>query len=168
MSVLTRLAGGLLLAGLFTGVVLRLTLGRRRFATLLTVLVLVPAVLHAGYVSVHALAHRAAALAWLGYLAAAVLVVGAGSLLGRRWVDGRGLWAALAPLLTGAVYGALPFALYSWSLRRQSIDLDVVPTALFLGACLFGSALLLPFVPGGDGGPGRSLGGWLGRLVRRR
>ncbi|MEJ2289350.1 MAG: hypothetical protein P8Y02_12070, partial [Deinococcales bacterium] len=70
----------------------------------------------------------------------------------------------LTPLVAGVAYGALPFALYSWSLRRQSIDLDVVPTALFLGACLFGSALLLPFVPRAGG----SSGGWLRRFVRRR
>ncbi|MEJ2292705.1 MAG: hypothetical protein P8Y13_13885 [Deinococcales bacterium] len=165
MSVLTRLAAGLLLIGLFVGLVLRWTIGRARFRPLLTALVLVPAALHAGYVAVHALGHHAAALGLLAYLAGAALVVGAGVLLGRRWIDGRGLWAALTPLVAGVAYGALPFALYSWSLRRQSIDLDVVPTALFLGACLFGSALLLPFAPGGESG---SAGGWLGRLVRRR
>lgn len=163
MSVLTRLAAGLLLAGLLVGLVLRWTVGRRRFRMLLTVLVVVPAVLHAGYVSVQALGHRAAPLGLLAYLVGAALVVGSGWWLGRRWVDGRGLWAALTPVATGAAYGVLPFALYSLSLRRQAIDLDVVPTAIFLGVCLFGSALLLPFAPGGGGG-----GGWVGRLLRRR
>lgn len=162
MSVLGRLLGWVLLAGLALGVVLRLTLGRRRFGALLTAFLLVPAALHAGYVLIHALGHGAAAVGALAYLLGAALVIGTGVLLARRWLVPRALWAALLPFAAGAVYAAVPFALYSWSLRRHAIDLDIVPTALFLGACVFGTALLVPFVPGGTGG------GWFRGLFRRR
>ena len=164
MSVLTRLLGWLLLGGLVVGGVLRLALGRRRFRPLVSGLVIVPAVFHVAYVVVQALGHGASALGTLAYLAGAALVVGSLWLAGRRWAARRPLWAALSPAATAVVYGLLPFALYSWALRRASIDLDIVPTASYVGACLFGTALLLPFVPGAGGSPA----GWLRRFGRRR
>ncbi len=164
MSVLTRLLGWVLVAGLIVGVVLRVTFGRKRFLALVTLLIAVPAVLHVGYVAFQALGHGASVLVALAYLLGATAVVGAGALFARRWVRERPLWAALAPVATGVAYGLLPFGLYSWALRRAAIDLDIVPTAVYVGACLFGTALLLAFVPRG-GGPPR---GWWRRLVRRR
>lgn len=163
MSVLTRLLGWLLLAGLALGTVLRLALGRRRFPLLLALFLALPASLHVGYVMVHAIGHAAPAGAALLFLLAAVAVFLAGGWLARRWLERRPLLAALAPAATGIVYAALPFTLYSWYLRSQAIDLDVLPTALFLGTCLFASALLLPFAPGG----GRGRGAWPGWLRRR-
>lgn len=162
MSVLSRLAVGLLLAGLAIGVGLRATVGRRRFRALLALTLIVPAVLHAGAVTVGALLQHASPWGAVAFLAGGAVVVATGTWAGRRWIAGRGLWAALTPLLTGVVYTALPFGLYSLALRRQGTDLDVVPTALYLGACLFGAALLLPFAPSG-GGPARGLGRWLRR-----
>ncbi len=164
MSVLTRLLGWLLLGGLVVGVVLRLRLGRRRFRPLVSILVIVPAVVHAAYVVMQALGHGAFVLGSVAFLVGATVVVGAGWLAGRHWAASRPLLAALAPAATAVVYGLLPFALYSWTLRRASIDLDIVPTAAYVAACVFGTALLLPFVPGSGG----SAGGWLRRFVRRR
>lgn len=164
MSVLTRLLGWLLLAGLALGAVLRVALGRRRFRPLLSGVVIAPAVLHAGYVVMQALGHGASALGSAAFLVGAAAVVGAGWLAGRRWLGRRPLWAALSPVATAAVYGLLPFALYSWALRQAAIDLDIVPTASYVGACLFGTALLLPFVPSA----GDASGGWFRRFLRRR
>ncbi len=164
MSVLTRMLGWLLLAGLAVGVILRLRLGRSRFRPLVSVLVVAPAVLHAAYVVTQALGHGAFALGAVAFLVGAIVVVGAGLLAGRYWAPSRPLWAALVPVATAVVYGLLPFGLYSWALRQASIDLDIVPTASYVAACLFGTALLLPFVPGAGG----SSGGWLRRFVRRR
>jgi sulfite exporter TauE/SafE len=168
MSVLTRLLGWLLVAGLIVGVVVRVTLGRSRFRALVTLLIAVPAVLHVAYAVFQALGHGASVLGALAYLVGATVTVAAGALFARRWVQERPLWAALAPVATGAAYGLLPFGLYSWALRRAAIDLDIVPTAVYVGACLFGTALLLAFVPGAGGPP---TGRWrrsLQRLVRRR
>jgi len=164
MSVLTRLLGWLLLGGLVVGGVLRLALGRRRFRPLVSGLVIVPAVFHVAYVDAPWPSACTTTLGALAYLAGAAVVVGSGWLAGRRWAARRPLWAALSPAATAVVYGLLPFALYSWALRRASIDLDIVPTASYVGACLFGTALLLPFVPGAGGSPS----GWFRRFGRRR
>jgi len=164
MSVLTRLAGWLLLGGLAVGVVLRLALGRRRFRPLVAGLVLVPAVLHLAYVVIQALGHGASELGTLAFVVGSALVVAAAWAAGRRWTARRPLWAALTPVATAAVYGLVPFALYSWALRQVSIDLDIVPTAAYVGASLFGTALLLPFVPGAP----TAARGWLRRFGRGR
>ncbi len=164
MSVLTRLLGWLLLGGLVVGVVLRLALGRCRFGPLVAGLVLVPALFHVAYVVIQALGHGASALGTLVYVVGSALVVAAAWVAGRRWTLRHPLWAALSPAATAAAYGLVPFALYSWALRQASIDLDIVPTAAYVGACLFGTALLLPFVPGGPG----TARGWLDRFRRRR
>lgn len=164
MSVLSRMAIWLLAGGLLAGIVVRATLGRRRFRAVLAVTLVVPAVIHAGYVTVQALVHSASVWGVLAFLAGGAVVVAAGWWTGRRWTPRHGLWAAFVPALTGAAYGALPFGLYSLALRQQGIDLDILPTAVYLGACLFATALLLPFAPAG----GASWSGLLGSFRRRR
>lgn len=164
MSVLGRMAIAVTVVGLMAGLVLRAAVGRRRLRPLLTGLVAVPLALHAGYVAVLALVHGASAWMLLAYLVGAA-GVGIGAVaVGRRLAERRGLWAASIPLLAAAVYAAVPFGLVSLALRGQGIDVDVVPTASYLAAAVFATALLLPFAPGGPG----ALTAWSRRLRRRR
>lgn len=158
----TRLGGWLLLGGLACGLGLRLALGRRRFAGLLTWALLLPWLLHAGYVSVHALAQRFSPWGALAFLAGGAALAAGAVLLGRRLVPGRGLLAALLPAALGLAYGLGPFLLVSLALRRSGITLDVLPTAAYAGACLFATAALLPFAPRGLPRAGRG-GRWRGR-----
>lgn len=161
MSVLTRLSGALLMAGLVVGLVLRLVLTRGRLRTLLG-LALVPLPLHMAVVALAAVNHGAALLG-LGLFLVGGLGVGAvGWLIGRRAIPRRAWLAALTPSLVALAYGLLPFALYSWHLRATGIDLDIIPTAVYLGATLFATGALLVFVPAPPAGPGRGL------LRRRR
>ncbi|HKI58705.1 MAG TPA: hypothetical protein VKA00_05775 [Trueperaceae bacterium] len=157
MSVVGRLGGWLVVAGLAVGLALRLLLGRRRFGPLLTAALLLPWGLHAGYVSIQGLTRGLSGWGVLAFVAAGALLAIAATWAGRRFVEGRGLVAALLPAALGAVYILGPFLLLSLALRRAGIDLDVVPTAAYGGACLFASAVLLPFAPrgaraGGAGG----------------
>jgi len=151
VSVISRLAVWLVLGGLLVGAVLRVVLGRGRFAALLVGALTVPWVLHAGYVAVQAAAHGAAWWGVLAFLAVGAALAVAALLLARRWLQPHGLWAALLPALLAAVYGLGPFLVMSVLLRRSGIDLDVVPTATYLGTSLFAAAALLPFAPRTDG-----------------
>jgi len=161
MSVLTRLSGALLMAGLVVGLVLRLVLTRGRLRTLVG-LALVPLPLHMAVVALAAVKHGATLLGLGLYLVGGAAVGVAGWLIGRRGVPHRAWLAALMPSLVALVYGLLPFALYSWRLRTAGIDLDIIPTAVYLGATLFATGALLVFVPAPPAGPGRGL------LRRRR
>lgn len=147
MSVVTRLAGWLVVAGLLVGLVLRLALGRRRFTGLLTAALLLPWVLHAGYASVQVAVRGFSGWGVLAFAVGGALLAAAATWLGRRLADRWGLLAALLPAALGIVYGLGPFLLLSMALRRAGIDLDVVPTAAYAGACLFATAALLPFAP---------------------
>lgn len=163
MSVVTRLAGWILLAGLAAGLVLRLVAGRRRFADLLSGALLVPWMLHAGYVSERALAHRFSVWGVVAFVLGGALLAGAAVVAGRRLVTEHGLVAALLPAALGLVYGLGPVLLVSFALRRSGVDLDVVPTAAYVGACLFATAALLPFAPRGwrpGGGTAGRRGPW--------
>lgn len=157
MSVVTRLGGWLLLAGALVGVVLRVSLGRRLAAGLLTVALVLPWALHAGYVCVHALAHGFSTVGIAAFLAAGGLLVVVAVALGRRLTSRRGLLAALMPAALGVAYGLGPFLAVSSALRRLGVALDVLPTAAYAGVCLFASAALLPFAPPGGRGPARGL-----------
>lgn len=147
MSVVTRLGGWVLAAGLLAGVILRLSLGRGRFAAVLSWALVVPWALHAGYVTVQALSHGFSLWWVVAFLAAGAALAAGATLLGRRLAAERGLLAALAPVALGLVYGLGPFLLMSLALRRAGIDVDVVPTAAYAAACLFGAGALLPFAP---------------------
>ncbi|MEJ2668551.1 MAG: hypothetical protein P8Z81_15890 [Deinococcales bacterium] len=150
---IARLAAGVVLAGLAAGAVLRLALGRRRFPALLAGSLLVPWALHAGFVTVRALVQQAPVWMVAVFLGAGAALAFLAVALGLRLVPRRGLWAALMPLIAGTVYLLGPFLLASLALRRQAIDLDVVPTAVYAGACLFAAALLLSFAPAARGRP---------------
>lgn len=156
MSVLTRLAGVLVLAGLGVGLVLRVTLTRSRLRALVG-WALLPLVAHLALVTLAAVQHGARPLGLALYLAVSGAVGGGGWILGRRHAVRRAWLSALTPALVAVVYGLLPFALYSWRLRAAGIDLDIIPTAVYLGATLFATAALLVFVPAPPAPPGWSL-----------
>lgn len=148
MSVVARLAGWLLVAGLAVGTVLRLTLGRRRFALLLTGALLLPWSLHAAYMAERALSGGVAVWTVIAFLAAGALLEVVAVVVGRRLVAERGLLAALVPVAFGVAYGLGPHLLVTLALRRAGAALDVVPIAAFEAACLVATAALLPFAPG--------------------
>lgn len=161
MSVVARLGGWLVAAGLLVGLVLRFALGRRRFGDLLAGALLLPWLLHAGYASIQALTRGFSYWGVLAFVAGGALLAVAATWAGRRLTERRGLLAALLPAGLGLVYGLGPFLLLSVALRGAGIDLDVVPTAAYAGACVFATAALLPFAPRapGSGGSGR-VRGW--------
>ncbi len=157
MSVLTRLAGALLVGGLVAGVVLRLVLTRSRLRSLL-LLAMAPWVLHLGYVLVVSLRDGAPPAAAAAYAVAGAVVALGGTYLGYRSAARRPLVTALTPAAVGLVYGLLPFGLYTLELRHRLVDIDIIPTAVYGGACLFASAALLVFAPSPpvrEGGRGR-------------
>jgi len=161
MSVVTRLGGWLVAAGVVVGLAMRLVLGRRRFGLLLAWALALPWLLHAGYVSVRALTGGFSAWGVAAFLAVGAGLTVAAVMTGRRLTRARGLLAALMPAALGVAYGMGPFLLLSLALMRAGIDLDIVPTAAYAGACAFATAVLLPFAPRAAAAPaGSRRSGW--------
>ena len=105
MSVVTRLGGWLVAAGVVVGLAMRLVLGRRRFGLLLAWALALPWLLHAGYVSVRALTGGFSAWGVAAFLAVGAGLTVAAVVTGRRLTGARGLLAALMPARTRGADG---------------------------------------------------------------
>lgn len=134
------------LAGLGVGAVLRVALGRRRFA-LLVVIAHLPLLYHLARVG--AAGNRAGLpTSWTAALAGAgLLLMLLGMLVGRASATRRPWLAVVTPGLVAAVYLLLPVLLYNLQLTRSAVNLDSVATYAYVLAAVFMVALLVPFAP---------------------
>lgn len=147
-----RFAALMLVAGLGTGLVLRIVAGRRRFGTFVAIAHL-PIVYH--LVVTLVAGYRAGVeplylgLFALGGAALALL----GVVLGRKMMAARPWWASLMPGLTLAAYLAVAVLPFSIALRGTGASLDTVPLFGAVLATIFTVSALLPFAPPPVTGP---------------
>lgn len=147
-----RFAALMLVAGLGTGVVLRIVAGRARFGTFVAAAHL-PLVYH---LVVTALAGLGAGVEplHLGLFAiGGVVIVVVGTLLGRSFVITRSWWAAAMPAVTLAVYLLVAVLPFSYALRAVGASLDTVPLFATVLGIIFTVSALLPLAPPPVTGP---------------
>lgn len=144
---LVRLGALAIVAGLGIGALLRVLLGRDRFAALVTVAHL-PLVVHA--VLVLDTGRRAGIdpTVSIAFVAVAAVLLVAGIVLGRFLVPRRPWLAALTPAVTATVYLLLPALVYNHFLAQTPVRLASLPSFGYGVATLFFVCLLLPFAPG--------------------
>lgn len=147
---LVRFGALAVVVGLGAGLLLRIVLGRGRFATLVVaaqapLLVHVLVAVRGGWVE------GVGTPSLLAFLAAGLVLAAAGAVLGARWTGTRPWLAALTPAITTAVYTLLPFLLFerALSLTAAAGRLPLTSYGVFflLIAAVLLTCVLLPFAP---------------------
>jgi len=135
------------LLGLAVGLLLRVSLGRRRFA-LLAGLALVPLAVHAAYLLV--LAGRAGlpTLPTAAFAAMALVLLLLGVVLGRAWSRSRPWFTVVLPLGAAVVYAIVATLVLTPAWESHAYAPDAVAGAAYGLASLFAAALLVPFAFG--------------------
>ena len=147
-----RFAALMLVAGLGTGLVLRIVAGRGRFGTFVAGASL-PLVYHL-VVTVLAGSRAGVEPLQLGLFAVGGAVIAlVGVLLGRRGVATRPWWAVATPAVTLAVYLLAAVLPFSYVLRSAGASLDTVPLFGAILGTIFTVSALLPFAPPPVTGP---------------
>ena len=141
-----RFAALVLVAGLGTGLVLRIVSGRGRFGTFV-VLALLPVAFPV--VATGIVGFRAGDDPLLTgiYLVGSLALVLIGALLGRRLTTHRAWWAVCMPALVMALYLLAAVLPYSATLRAADVRLDTAPLFGAILGVVFTVAVLVPFVP---------------------
>ena len=143
---LIRLGALAALVGLGLGAILRVALGRRRFGTLLVIA-------HLGIiyhlVRVGLAGYRAGLPdGWtLAFVAAGVVLMLLGIVLGRAAIARRPWLAAASPAIVAAVHLLGPTLVYNGMLAQAVVNLDSIATFAYLVAVIFFVAVLVPFAP---------------------
>lgn len=143
---LTRLVALAVVGGLGAGLVLRIWLGRGRFKLLVTLATL-PVVAHAALTLAAGVRAGVAPVGAGAFLAGALVVAAVGVVLGRRSVAVRPWLAVFTPLLSAAVYAAVPLLLFYFALRDAGARLDVLAAAGLVTLALFATCVLVSFAP---------------------
>ena len=141
-----RFAALMVVAGLGTGLVLRIVSGRGRFGTYVVAAHL-PVAYHLVHTSLVGFRAGVEPLFTLLFGLGSLLLVLIGALLGRRLTHHRAWWAVCTPALVMAVYllaGVLP---YSAALQGAAVRIDTAPLFGAILGCVFFVALLVPFAP---------------------
>jgi hypothetical protein len=147
------------LLGLAVGLVLRVSLGRRRFA-LLAGLALVPLALHATYLLVLAGRAGLSTLPTAAFAGTALVLLLLGVMLGRAWSTSRPWLTVLVPLGVAVLYAIVATLLLTPAWEAHAYAPDAVAGAVYGLASLFAAALLVPFAFGERvSGPPRLPGG---------
>lgn len=146
MSILTRLAAVVVLAGLIAGLVLRVALKRVELRVLM-LLALAPWLVHEIVIVVQARTHGAPASGTVLFAAAGAAIALAGAAWGWMAARRHRVVTALMPLIVAVAYGGIPFALYVGWLRRWSIGVDALTTVAYVSASLFAASALMVLVP---------------------
>lgn len=147
-----RFAALMVVAGLGTGVVLRILAGRQRFGTFLA-LAHLPLLYHVTVTTVSAFGSGITAL-HIGLFALGGVVIGAlGSVIGRRLIALRPWWAAVTPGLSLVAYLVAAVLPFSRALRAAGVTLDTVPLFGTILGVVFTVAALVPFAPPPVTGP---------------
>jgi len=142
----------MLVAGLGTGVVLRIVAGRGRFGTFVAVAYL-PVLYHMVVTAVAGLRAGVEPLYLVPFAVGSVVLLLIGAFVGRRMIAGRPWWAAVAPGLTLVAYGLVAVLPFSYALRGSGASLDTVPLFGAVLATIFAVSALLPFAPPPVAGP---------------
>lgn len=151
---LQRFAALMLVAGLGTGLVLRILAGRGRFGTFL-VLAYLPLLYHVVVTTVTSLRSGIEPL-YAGLYAVGGCLIGAvGVTVGRKLIAGRPWWAAVTPALSLAVYLVAAVLPFSFAVRAADVTLDTVPLFGAILGVVFTAAALLPFAPTRPAAAGR-------------
>lgn len=146
MSILTRIAGAVIVLGLLCGVLLRFLLRKRRLR-LLMVVSLLPWLVHLGVVSIRTLRDGAPLRGALLYIGGSIVLAVACLLVGWFNSQRRPVVTALTPLLLAVAYGGVPFALYLAWLRGFGVRTDALTTVSYVAFSLFASCVLLVLAP---------------------
>lgn len=146
MRLIIRFALVAIVLGLVAGLVLRRTLGRRRFGLLAT-LSLLPVAAHAVYLAIIYWQGGLATVALLPFALVALALLVAGALLGRRWLRTRPILTALMPALVAVAYAVATSLLWTLSLRVTEVVPNAVAGAAVGLATIGLVAMLLVFVP---------------------
>lgn len=141
-----RFAALVLIAGLGTGLVLRILAGRSRFGTF-AVLAHAPIVYHLVVTALAGLRGGVQTLHVGAFAVAGAALVLAGALVARRLVRGRPWWAAVTPVLSLGLYLLAAVLPFSFALRAASTALATLPLVGAVLGIVFTVAALLPFAP---------------------
>ncbi len=148
MRLLLRFGIFAVLLGLAVGLLLRVSLGRRRLA-LFSGLALVPLAVHVSYLLVLAARASLPTTPTAAFALASLVLLVLGVLLGRAWSRSRPWLTPLVPLGATVVYGLVATFVLTPAWESHAYAPDAVAGAVFGLASLFAAALLVPFVPGG-------------------
>ncbi len=159
MSILTRFAAVMIIAGLIAGLILRVVVKGRYLRSLMLV-GMVPWLVHMLVVVIAALSNRAPVGGVLVFAAAGFTLATVGTWFGWRQATKRAWLMALTPLLVALAYLALPVLVFGLWLNRLSIPLDSFVAVVYMWGSLFATSALLVLAPRTPVGP------W--RLKRRR
>lgn len=149
---LIRFGALMALVGLGLGALLRLALGRRRFA-LLVVVAPLPVLYHLFRVSAAGASAGVPATWTLAFMGAGLVLMVAAMLLGRAMVRRRPWLAVAMPGIFAAVYLLGPALIYNWRLAQEVVALDSIATFAYVLATIFVVAILVPFAPPPATGP---------------
>lgn len=147
---IVRLLALAVIGGLALGLVLRVVLGRERFAALAAAAHL-PLLVHALVAARGGWAEGVSGASALVFLGAGVVLAAVGALVAHRSTERRPLLAALMPGITGVVYTFLPFLLFeravSLTAAAGRLPLTSFGVFFFFFASLLAVCALLPFAP---------------------
>lgn len=141
-----RFAALVLVAGLGTGLVLRIVAGRGRFGTFV-VLAQLPVLFHVVTTGVVGFRAGVGTLATGLFLLGGLLIVLFAALLGRRLTHHRAWWAVCMPALAMALYLLAAVLPYGTAMRAADVRLDTAPLFGAILGVVFTVAALVPFVP---------------------
>lgn len=147
-----RFAALMLVAGLGTGVVLRIVAGRGRLGTFV-VLAHLPMLYHLVVTLVAGLRAGVEPLYSGLFAVGGAVLLSIGALLGRRMTISRPWWAAVMPALTLGAYLLVAVLPFGYALRSAGASLDTVPLFGAILATIFTVSALLPFAPPPVTGP---------------
>lgn len=141
-----RFAALVLVAGLGSGLVLRIVAGRGRFGTFV-VLAHLPVLYHLVVTGVVGYRSGVAPLATGLFLLGSLLIVLVSALLGRRLTHHRAWWAVCTPALAMALYSLAAVLPYAAAMRAADVRLDTAPLFGAILGVVFTASALVPFVP---------------------
>lgn len=146
MRLLVRFGFFAVLLGALLGVLLRVSLGRKRFS-LVAALALLPLAVHAGYLLVLAVRAGVGSVPMLVFAAITLVLLVVAALLARTWTTTRPWLVPLAPLAAALVYFFLATLALTPSWENLAYAPNAVAGAVYALATLFAAAVLLPFAP---------------------